>query len=288
MSTNRVNPLFSSGLDLNAYFKRIGYEGIRSPTLETLRSLHALHPQAIAFENLTPFLRQSVQLDSHSLNKKLIEGGRGGYCFEQNLLFWQILETLGFCVKGLAARVRWNVPEQVMTPRSHMLLLLDLQSIHYIADVGFGGWTLTAPLRLETNTEQPTPHELFRITEAPDGYRLEVNLKGEWKAIYIFDLQKQYLQDYEVSNWYLSNNPHSRFVTDLIVARPASDRRYALFNNQLSIHFPNAETRKQELTTPAELRSTLENTFHLTLPDTPDLDNRLKELVEQKPTQVTR
>ena len=66
--------------DLAAYFARIGYDGPRTPTLETLRAIQSLHPQAIAFENLNPLLATPVRLDIESLEEKLIRSRRGGYC----------------------------------------------------------------------------------------------------------------------------------------------------------------------------------------------------------------
>lgn len=74
----------------------------RTATQETLQTLHALHPRAITFENLNPLLGIPVKLYPELLEQKLIHGGRGGYCFEHNLLFKQVLETVGFSVKGLA------------------------------------------------------------------------------------------------------------------------------------------------------------------------------------------
>src|SRR5688572_18194182 len=110
------------GLDLQAYFTRIGYQGAATATLETLRALHRLHPQEIPFENLNPLLRRPVQLDLPSLQTKLLAQRRGGYCYEHNLLFKHVLEQLGFRVTGLAARVLWNVSENSVRPRAHMLL----------------------------------------------------------------------------------------------------------------------------------------------------------------------
>src|SRR5262245_56084487 len=98
-------------IDLGAYLERIGYAGPRTATIETLRALHARHPDAIPFENLNPLLRWPVLLDAASLDKKLVRGGRGGYCFEHNLLFRHALTALGFRTTCLAARVLWNAPE---------------------------------------------------------------------------------------------------------------------------------------------------------------------------------
>jgi len=96
-------------IDLDAYFRRVGYDGPRDASLKTLRDLHYLHPQAIAFENLDPLLGRPVKLDPASLQEKLVEGGRGGYCFEHNTLFAGVLRTLGFTVQEATARVRWSV-----------------------------------------------------------------------------------------------------------------------------------------------------------------------------------
>jgi N-hydroxyarylamine O-acetyltransferase len=270
-----------SSIDLDAYFQRIDYDGERAPTLATLRAIHAQHAMAIPFENLTPLLRQPVRLDLASLQDKLIHRGRGGYCFEQNLLLRAVLLALGFRVTGLAARVRWNVPAEAVTARSHMLLRVEVEGQTYVADVGFGGQTLTAPLALIPDLEQPTPHEPFRITADGQGYMMQAQIDRIWKSLYRFDLQEQYLADYEVTSWYLSNNPNSHFVTGLIAARPTTDRRSALRNNQLAIHYLNGDTERHRLATIADFRAALQDVFRITLPETPDLDPALQRLIEQ-------
>src|SRR5690606_34277901 len=149
--------------DLEAYLARIGYDGARTATLDVLRELHLRHTQAIPFENLDPLLRRPVALDAESLMRKLVHGRRGGYCFEQNLLFAHALQALGFRARGLAARVVYNVPPGTVMPRTHMLLAVDVGGEPIVADVGFGGLTLTAPLALRPAIEQATPHEPFRL-----------------------------------------------------------------------------------------------------------------------------
>jgi N-hydroxyarylamine O-acetyltransferase len=191
------------------------------------------------------------------------------------------LLALGFRVTGLAARVRWNVPNEVITARGHMLLRVDIDRQVYLADVGFGGLTLTAPLALMPDLEQPTSHEPFRVIADGDGYMMQAQIGQTWRSLYRFDLQEQHLADYEVSNWYLSNNPTSHFVTGLMAARPAADRRYALRNNQFAIHYLDGDTERRMLTTVAELRAILQDAFHIALPATPDLDLALQRLIEQ-------
>jgi N-hydroxyarylamine O-acetyltransferase len=267
--------------DLDAYFERIGYSGERKATLEALRGILAGHTEAIPFENLNPLMRWPVRLDIESLHRKLVRDGRGGYCFEQNLLLSYALTSIGFKVSGLAARVVWSVPEGVVSPRSHMLLRIDLDRQAYIADAGFGGLTLTGPLLLQTDVEQPTPHEPFRLVPNGEEFLMQAKMQGGWNTLYRFTLHEQLLPDYEVTNWYLSNHPDSRFVTGLLAARPASDRRYALNNTELAVHYLGGKTERRTLSSVAELRDILEGPFRVTLPKTADLDAALQGLIDR-------
>lgn len=253
-------------IDLNAYQARIGHAGPLRADLATLRELHRLHPQAIAFENLDPLLRRPMSLDADALQRKLVAGGRGGWCFEQNLLFLHVLRAIGFEARGLASRVLWMQPAGALGPRSHMLLAVRLDGEDWIADVGFGGLTLTAPLRLQPGVAQPTPHEPARLLSDGDGYRLEVQLADDWQPVYRFDLQTQELPDYEVTHWYLCHHPGSRFVNGLMAARPLPGLRHALLDNQLTTHRPGQPAQRRALASAAELRDVLADLFGLTLP----------------------
>ena len=268
------------GPRLDAYFERIGFTGRAGPTLSTLTRLHELHPAAIPFENLGAFLGEEIPLDIASLQGKLVHGGRGGWCFEQNLLFAHVLREIGFDVTTLAARVRWNMPPDALRPRSHMLLTVRLNEGEYIADVGFGGLVLTAPLKLETGIEQPTPHEPFRISEPKPGtYLMEANVAGAWQPLYSFDLHEQTVPDYEVSNWYLAHHPQSPFVTGLIAARSEPGMRHVLRGGRYAIHRPGG-TESRELATAEDYLRALEGPFGIRLPGHPDLERKLAELAD--------
>jgi N-hydroxyarylamine O-acetyltransferase len=266
-------------IDFDAYFARIGYGGRFAPTLETLREIHALHATAIPFENLSAFLGEPIKLDPESLQEKMVRQGRGGWCFEHNLLFWHVLRGIGFPVKRLAARVRWNVPDNVITPRSHMLLQVQLGEGDFIADVGFGGLSLTTPLQLVADIEQKTPHEPFRLRFADDRYTLQAKLADGWQSMYVFDLQEQHQPDYEVSNWYLAHHPQSQFVTGVIAARAARDRRHALRNTRYAIHHVGGETERRVLETVEEFKQVLERDILVRLPQSSAFDAKLIELV---------
>jgi N-hydroxyarylamine O-acetyltransferase len=264
--------------NLDAYFERVGYAGPAAEHLETLRELHRLHPQAIAFENLNPLLGLPVPLDARSLQQKMVEQQRGGYCYEHNLLLKHALECIGFRVTGLAARVLWNHPEDAVRPRTHMLLQVDIGDEMWIADVGFGGLTLTAPLRLVEHTSQATPHESFRVARLGGDYSVQAEVRRAWRTLYRFDLQQQVLPDYELASWYLANHPESHFVRRLICARTAPQRRFALLDNELAVHELGGETTRRKLTSAAELRGVLSDTFAIAVPQGPDVDAKLGQI----------
>ncbi len=266
--------------NVDGYFKRIGYTGSTDVTLETLRSIHLRHAQSIPFENLNPFLRIPVVLDIDSLYQKLVLDGRGGYCFEHNLLLAEVLKALGYSVKGLGARVLWNIPEGIVTARGHMLLLVEIGHEYFIADVGFGGLTLTAPLALKPNLEQDTPHEKFKLMQSANDYVLQAKVQGAWKRIYSFGLQENFLIDYEVTSWYLSNHPSSHFVTGLIAALPFEKGRHTLRNNDFATHYLDGSHERKRFDNVTDLRFTLETTFGIRLPQISSIDSSLERIIQ--------
>lgn len=100
----------STNFRLDNYLARIGYRGAIRPDLPTLAAIHAAHVNAIPFEDFDPLLRRPVNLDLGSLQEKLVDNRRGGYCFEQNALFKAALEAIGFQITGLGGRVRYMYP----------------------------------------------------------------------------------------------------------------------------------------------------------------------------------
>jgi N-hydroxyarylamine O-acetyltransferase len=155
-------------IDVDAYLARIGYTGSRSPTLSTLRALHLHHVLAVPFENLDVLLDRTLSLELPDLERKFVHQRRGGYCYEQNTLFASVLRALGFEVTNLIARVRWQIPPERSTPRSHMILRVAADHEQWIVDVGFGSIGLTAPLHFALDREQSTPHEPRRLIRRDD------------------------------------------------------------------------------------------------------------------------
>jgi len=270
-------------IDLDAYFRRIGYDGPRQPTLATLRALHNLHPQAIPFENLDPLLGRPVKLDAASLQAKLVDGGRGGYCFEHNTLFANVLRQLGFKVQEGTARVRWTVPQGVRTPRVHCLLFVAAEGEDYLVDVGFGGNVLTAPLKLASRDEQKTPHEDFRLVDEDDRVVIqEAKINGAWTPLYAYDFADTHPADYEMGNWLTSTHPQSIFVNGLLGARSELGKRYAIRDNQLAVHTLNGGTEKKTLKSAGEMRDALTDLFKLRLDQLDGLDPVLGKLAARR------
>ncbi|MGH6878310.1 MAG: arylamine N-acetyltransferase family protein [Rhizomicrobium sp.] len=251
-----------SQIDVNAYLKRVGYRGPLAPEFELLKSLQCHHTAAIPFESLDPLLGRPVNIDPASLEKKLIRGGRGGYCFEQNGLFFHALSALDFAVTPLAARVRWTLPADApQTPLSHMLLMVVLQDGEFICDVGFGGQSPTVPLRLASEIEQETPHGTYRLRGDGACYELEMRLSDTWATMYRFSREPQSFRDYEVFNWYTSTYPSSRFVNNLVAARVTAGGRLTLFNDELTLQRPDGRREHRLLGGAAEVRDVLTRDF---------------------------
>ena len=280
-SPHRPPGVMTRAIDLDAYFRRIGYEGPRKPDLDTLRALHLLHPTAIAFENLHTLMGERVALDLPSLQRKLVDARRGGYCFEHNRFFAAVLAAVGFEVESLSARVVFNHEGEPLGPRTHMLLLVRVDGQTHVCDVGFGGLTLTGPLIFETDIEQATPHERFRLVRSESIYSLQAFLGSEWRSLYLFDLQPQLPIDFEVANHFVSTHPDSFFLTTLMAARPAPDRRYGLFNTGLTVRHADGAVQRRELASLRELKDALSDLFRIELPAVPGLDAALAGIIDR-------
>lgn len=264
--------------EVSSYLARLGINELPKPTLETLRELHYLHPQVFAFESLSPLLGIDVNLEIPAIFQKMIEEGRGGYCFEQNLLFGAVLGALGFEVKSLAGRVLWKVPKNKILPRDHMALMVKVDGVNYLGDVGFGGNTMTAPLLMDLTDPQPTSHERFRISRLGDQYILSIQIKGVWQDMYQFGLEEYLLSDYQVISWYLGNHPDSVFTKDLMAARTLQNGRYTLKNNQFNIHQKDGATEKRIVQNHKELLSLLEHEFQINIASLHNLNDRIKRI----------
>jgi N-hydroxyarylamine O-acetyltransferase len=270
-------------IDLQAYLRRIGWHGAARADMSTLQAIVAAHLTTIPFENLNPLLGLPVSLEWSALERKLVHEGRGGYCFEQNLLLQAALQAIGFEVSGLIARVLWTRAEDAVTPQTHMLLRVEMAGESWLVDVGFGGQTLVGVLRLQADVEQATRLEPFRLVQMDGDWRMQSLVRGSWLSLYRFDLRPVPLIDYVVANHYVSTHPDSNFVKHLNVARTTSEGRLSLRDREFTLRRIDHEPQRRTLDSVAEIRRVLEKEFLIRLPAHPRLDQRLGNLPEDWP-----
>jgi N-hydroxyarylamine O-acetyltransferase len=199
-------------LDLQAYLRRIGLEG-----RPTVAEVHRAHVTSIPFENLDPHRGVGVSLEPEAIEAKLVGAGRGGYCFEQNLLLKGALEALGAKVELFLSRVRLNAGD-MLRPRSHLVMRVKAEGAMWHADVGFGLGSLLEPLPFGPGHEHEQAGWRFRVVEDGPEFVLQTVAGDRWIDVYGFPPQPVPFVDLETSNWWTSTHPNSPFVTGLIVS----------------------------------------------------------------------
>jgi len=204
--------------DLDAYLERIGLSG-----RPKLAEVHRSHVAAIPFENLDPHQGIPVSLEEAGLAEKLVSGRRGGYCFEQNLLFAAALEALGAEVEPMLARVRLGAPSDSRRPRSHLLLRVRNADGLWHADVGFGAGTLLEPIPFGPGGSYEQSGWGYRVVPDEAELVLQTRHAGQWMDLYGFVPEPVPRVDIETSNWFTCTHPRSPFVTGLIISSQDPD-----------------------------------------------------------------
>jgi N-hydroxyarylamine O-acetyltransferase len=210
--------------DLDAYLARIGADRGAS-----LAEVHRAHATSITFEGLSAHIGEGVPLDPASLAAKLVDGGRGGYCFEQNLLLRAALESLGYEVEPHLARVRVGAAPGQIRGRTHLLLRVGDGERNWHADVGFGTGTLSEPIPWGPGEEHEQAGWRFRVVEDAGEWALQTVQEESWSDLYAFVPEPSPMIDIEINNWWTATAPESPFVAGFLVGRQWADgRRLAL------------------------------------------------------------
>jgi N-hydroxyarylamine O-acetyltransferase len=254
--------------DQQAWLDRIGYAGPTAPTLETLNRLIYAHAHAISYETLDIMLGRPPKLDVPTLQNKMIASGRGGYCFEQNMLFRTGLRSLGYSITSLQGRVVRGLAIDAPRPAIHMLLQVALPEGTYLADVGFGNLAPTAALRLTPEIEQETPHEVMRFIDVGGELTLQAELKHGWQHIYRVIPYPRYDGEYEITNWYTATHPDAPYLTNIIAAKPGPNRtRVTMYNARVTVRDADGHSEKRWLKTESEFADVLRGEFGLNMSD---------------------
>ncbi|MGW7275128.1 arylamine N-acetyltransferase family protein [Streptomyces sp. NPDC054864] len=254
-------------LDIEAYFARVGYEGEAKPDFDTLRALHRAHVASIPFENLEMMVGRPVPLDLGALQDKLVRRRRGGYCYEQNLLFAAALDRIGFAVTGLGARVRSGASSRRAV--THMLLNVEADDRQWHCDVGFGAEGLLEPILLanegDVGQDVRQGEWRFGIVQEANGARvLRTEHQDGWFDLYEYTLEERLPVDYVVMNHYTSTHPMSSFIRRPVIQRAAPKVRRTLVGEHLAVMFPDG-TADERGVTARELGDVLDREFGIEL-----------------------
>ncbi|OLT36061.1 hypothetical protein BJF79_31545 [Actinomadura sp. CNU-125] len=257
-------------LDLPAYLKRVGLDADLPPTEETLRALHRAHVTSIPFENLEIMLGRPVEVGLESVQAKLVDRPRGGYCFEHSALFAAALERLGFQVSGLVGRVMMGAEK--LRPTTHGLVHVrlpgqDPDEPGWLADVGFGSGPLE-PLRFVDGPPDEQDEQDgwgYRLRRG-DTHAWEMHQRGPdgWLRRHMFDEAEAYRVDFEALNFYVYANPRSPFTARPFVQRFLPESHRVLDGTTVTVTRPDGsvETRAHA---PADLPDVLASDFAITL-----------------------
>ena len=154
--------------NFNPYFKKLNIEP-KKPSLELVQALQKKHIATFSFNNIAVLLKKPISLDIEDIFEKIVTKNLGGYCFEHNSLIYEVLKSLGFNVRILVAKVLNN--QDVDSPRTHRITLLEWEHKRYIVDVGFGATTPSVVLELNNKEEK----EGYRIVALDNEiYQLEL------------------------------------------------------------------------------------------------------------------
>lgn len=245
--------------DLSDYLTRIRLDRAETSP-EGLKALQSAQMRSITFENIDPLLGTVPDLDPAAVWHKLVEQGRGGYCFELNQLFGAALEAAGFEARRVLARVRNGAPEG--GPRSHLAWLVETGGRTWLADTGFGGPGAIWPLDADEREAQETPGGTYRLREdqAAGELVLEKLVDGGWFPLFGFDRVPVRDADIEAANVVCARWDKAPFPSHLMMSRHGEGSRVSLFDVNFT-HDDKGNVSRRVLSSREELQVCLETHF---------------------------
>jgi N-hydroxyarylamine O-acetyltransferase len=255
-------------MESEPYLTRIGFSKPVKPDVATLHELQLAHLLTVPFENLDIGWVRPIRLDIDSLWTKLILQRRGGFCYELNGLFAELLKTIGYDVVYLNARV-FNSSGKPGMDFDHLALLVRTPeaSERWLVDVGFGDSCLH-PLNFEDRSEQLQGLRAYRIDEVEDGYVTEQrNYDGTWERQYFFDLQPHRFPDeYEAGCLYHQTSPLSSFTRRSIISKATANGRISLETARLIVT-QNGLRSERPVHNQVEYQKLLKQHFGINIPE---------------------
>ena len=196
-----------------------------------IKELQSAHLATFPFSNLGVLLHENLSLESQLLFERVVTQRRGGYCFEQNKIIFEVLKYLGFDCDIVLCRVLHN--RNVDVPRTHRITKITLAGINYIVDVGFGPLCSREPLWLDSDKPQDQGDAIYRIIQTDMGrYLLQRKEVDGWFTLYSFDNGIYTEADCLCGHHYSSTHPDAAFVNNLVVSLKSYDDIRLLRNGE--------------------------------------------------------
>lgn len=221
-------------MDTAAYLRRIEHHGGVRADLDTLCALTRGHLMTVPFENLDIHLGQPIELDLERFYRKIVNRRRGGFCYELNGLFAQLLRELGFHVQLLSARVE-RANGELGPPGDHLALKVFVAGQPYLVDVGFGD-SPRAPMKLEPGAVVRERGLEFRLRNARGGLRFEAQGEGGRRKAYELGTRPRALSFFQPMNDFHQRSPMSFFTQQRLCTMPTPEGRTSLYGETLSVY----------------------------------------------------
>lgn len=249
---------------LQDYLDRIGYAGLAQADLATVTALMRHQLFSVPFENLDVQAGKIVSLVPEEIVDKIVARRRGGYCYEVNGIFAMALQALGVPYQLVAARPMFYPARR---PRTHMVIVVTLDGVQWLCDLGFGSYGIRAPVRLDLlDTELVQDDDVFMLSKPNEReFLVQARVGGEWQNQFGFDLSHQEWIDFMPANYLNSTHPESIFVKMLLLVQHRADGRSILLGDTLKTvtHGQLA----QRSVAPEERADVLRELFGLSLPE---------------------
>lgn len=222
-------------MDIANYLDRISYEGYLRPSLSVLTRLQQAHALHIPFENLDIHLGIEIRLDLDRIYQKIITNRRGGFCYELNGLFYELITALGFQAKRISASV-YSDSKQALGPEfDHLTTIVKIDGVEYLSDVGFGAFPLQ-PMPIHSRAEIPDPLGLYRIEPVAEGvFDVRQIVDQQDNLLYRFKTTEQAYQNFAAMCHHQQTAPNSHFTKKRLISLKTSNGRVTITGDMLKI-----------------------------------------------------
>jgi len=258
---------------LDDYLGRIGISRPLAATAGVLRRIHRAHREAFLFENLTIQTGGTISVALVDLERKFLDEGRGGYCFEHNTLFAAALADLQFAPTTLLGRVRRGPPAE--WGRTHMVLRIPADGTVWLADVGFGAQSLIEPIQLEDGAIAEQLGLVYRMRREDHLWVLSARDDAGTIDLYEFSEEPQTPADVVIANHYTATHPASVFRRTLTIQRVTRDERI-VFRGDTLVRSRDGRTTEERIER-ARLQETVREVFGIGMPAGPFVCDRFAE-----------